>query len=235
MSTIRIVVPIYNGVDILDICGPFAFFSSQSAAGLEPILASDTGKSVTTIQGIEINAQSTLKKVSGAEVIWVPGGFGDNYFNQFKKGNPLLNWLSAQATSAELFCTVCTGAHIAAAAGALDGYTVTTHWLFQKQLLSFPNITLTSGFPRYWVDRNRVTGGGISSGLDEALAVIAMLLNNDAAQQAQLLNQYAPDPPFNSGTPVTAPPKVLKEFFDANMNDQTDLQNAINAFLAGKK
>lgn len=204
---------VYNGFDILDHGGPYGMFSAQAPSLLNPQVVAATTAPIKSSQGMEVIPTSTFEQLDGADVIWVPGGSGPDYLDQFYCDNPMLQWLNKQKDTARLICSVCTGAHIAAAAGLLNGYTCTTHWMFQPQLLMFPGITLAPGFPRYWVDRNRVTGGGVSSGLDESLAVIAMLLGSEAAMQAQLINQYAPDPPFNSGSPVTASPEMLADFF----------------------
>jgi transcriptional regulator GlxA family with amidase domain len=91
-----------------------------------------------------------------------------------------------------------------AAAGLLDGYTVTTHWAFYPCMARFPKVTLASGYPRYCLDRTRLTGGGISSGLDEALMLIQLLSGTEAAQQVQRSTQYYPRPPVTSEiTPAT--------------------------------
>ena len=81
------------------------------------------------------------------------------------------------------------------------------------------------------MDGNRVTGGGISSGMDEALAIIAILRGPDIAMQAQLVNQYAPNPPYNSGTPDVAPPQVMGAFFANDPNPGADMRAAVDACL----
>ncbi len=226
---IKVAVIIYEGFDILDVSGPFAMFSSSD---LVPILASQDGKPVSCWQGFKLMPTASFKEVDGADVIWVPGGAGDSYWGQFKHGNPLFKWLARQMKTATLLCSVCTGAHIAAASGWLKGYKATTHWLFQKELALFPEVTVVPGFPRYWRDGNRVTGGGISSGLDESLAVIAMLLGPEAAMHAQLINQYAPLPPYNCGTPDIADPKVLGDAYtqmqDGLPQNYATIQNFVN-------
>ena len=86
-----------------------------------------------------------------------------------------------------------------AAAGLLDGYTVTTHWAFIASLTGlFPNVSVAPDYPRYCLDRNRLTGGGVSSGLDEALELIQLTLGTAVAQQVQLTTQYYPQPPVSS-------------------------------------
>ena len=97
-----------------------------------------------------------------------------------------------------------------AAAGLLDGYTVTTHWAFTNCLKDrFPKVKIADGHPRYCIDRNRITGGGISSGLDEALKVIELLKGTQAAQDTQRNTQYYPCPPVSSTMPDTPPACIV--------------------------
>jgi cyclohexyl-isocyanide hydratase len=107
-------------------------------------------------------------------------------------------------------CSVCEGALLAAAARLLDGYKATTHWAFIPYLIqNYPKVTVADGHPRFVVDRNRLTGGGISSGLDEALQLIALLSGEGTAQSVQQTTQYYPDPPVSSEIPnVIATPMM---------------------------
>lgn len=228
----RIVIPVYPDFDILDVSGPFAMFSTVSdVAKITPVLATDQTGSVKCLQGIEFNVPMALPALGASDAIWIPGGFGAGYFGQFSSSGPLVNWLKTEGPNAGYVCSVCTGALLLAAGGLLAGYTVTTHWQFQQSLAMFPGVRLASGYPRYWIDRNRITGGGVSSGLDASLATIAVLSNSTTAMYAQLLNQYAPQPPFNAGTPVTAPPEVLGSFSRLFGAGETKLEKVIAAFL----
>ena len=105
-----------------------------------------------------------------------------------------LDFLKKMSGNAKFVASVCEGAMLLAAAGLLDGYTVTTHWAFYPCMARFPKVTLASGYPRYCLDRTRLTGGGISSGLDEALTLIQLLSGTEAAQQVQRSTQYYPRP-----------------------------------------
>lgn len=213
------IVVIYDGFDILDISGPFAFLQ---AGGLNPVLAGVEKRSYKSGQGIEFQAQYSFSEkklqeiLKGSFLIWVPGGFGEGFVKQFQKENPLLTWLIDVGPKAKLVSSVCTGALIAAAAGLLNNCEVTTHWAFKKSLELFKKskkIKLSGGYPRYVHDKkhNVVTGGGISSGLDESLYLISILGSDEKAMKAQLTNQYAPFLQFNAGIPATAPENVLNE------------------------
>lgn len=226
---IRIAMPVYEGFNILDLSGPLTFFASDDR--LEPLVVSDCGKPVTSDQGLTVAPGHPLEYASGADVIFVPGGDTLGFFTNIKSYTPLLDWLRFESDPSRILCSVCTGAFVVAAAGWLDGYTATTHWQFQHQLALFPGVRLAPGFPRYWRDSNRLTGGGVSSGMDEALALIASLLGNEAAMEVQLLNQYAPAPPFASGSPDTAPPAVMASYCDANGSAQPQLTQLIKDYL----
>jgi cyclohexyl-isocyanide hydratase len=227
---IQVVFPIFDGADLLDIAGPFALLSS--AAGIQPILASADGCPITTWQGARLEAQTTLDAVNGAPVCWVPGGSGDSFHKQIDHHAPAPQWLHANRNSFNYVVSVCTGAFVVGASGLLNGYTVTTHWMFQHEITMFPGVKLASGFPRYWIDGNRITGGGVSSGLDQALALVAILTNPDNAMKVQLTNQYDPNPPYNSGTPVTAPPQVMGAYFAGDPNPGLDMRNTVAHCLA---
>ena len=105
-------------------------------------------------------------------------------------------------------CSVCEGALLLAAAGLLDGYQVTTHWAFIPYLLEhYPRVKIADGHPRFCFDRDRLTGGGVSAGLDEALKLIELLTDTATARYVQQYTQYYPDPPVASQIPnqITAP------------------------------
>lgn len=228
----RIVVPVYPDFDILDVSGPFAIFSTVAElAGITPVLATAKPGGVKCLQGIEFNVALKLPSLGASDAIWVPGGFGDGYFDQFSSTGPLVTWLKTEGPNAGYVCSVCTGALLLAAGGLLAGYTATTHWQFQQSLAMFPDVRLASGYPRYWIDRNRITGGGVSSGLDASLAVISVLSNRTNAMYAQLLNQYDPEPPFDAGSPLTAPPDVLGSFSQIFGGGEAQLEKVVADFL----
>jgi transcriptional regulator GlxA family with amidase domain len=105
-----------------------------------------------------------------------------------------LNWVSTIRGEVQ-------GALLLAAAGLLDGYEATTHWAFIPCLKEFPQVKVVEGYPRFVVDRNRITGGGISSGLDEALKLVELLSSYQVAQSVQQATQYYPCPPVASTLP----------------------------------
>ena len=137
------------------------------------------------------------------DVICVPGGFGtDELIND----EEVLDFLRRQATGAKYITSVCTGSLVLGAAGLLKGYCAATHWSAMEALALFG---ATPTRTRVCIDRNRITGGGVTAGIDFALTLVAMLVDRTTAEAIQLRLEYNPAPPFNSGSPETAPAEVL--------------------------
>jgi cyclohexyl-isocyanide hydratase len=118
----------------------------------------------------------------------------------------VLGFLRWQADGAKFVTSVCTGSLVLGAAGLLRGYRAATHWSAMDCL---PALGATPTNTRVCIDRNRVTGGGVTAGIDFALTLVSMLLDRTTAEAIQLRLEYNPAPPFNSGSPDTAPPEVL--------------------------
>lgn len=199
-----ITIPIYEGVDLMDVAAPVEFFSWMADAWTERTtivsLVAESSTQVKTRDGMRLTPDRAFKEYYRpggyqADLIWVPGGAPAS-LNVMMKGGPFLDFIKEQSVDAEYTCSVCEGAMLLAAAGLLDGYEATTHWAFIPCFKSFPKIKVAPGFPRYIIDRNRITGGGISSGLDEAMAIVALLAGDDIAKKAQLTMQYFPKPPY---------------------------------------
>ncbi|MDQ0466208.1 cyclohexyl-isocyanide hydratase [Caulobacter ginsengisoli] len=194
-------IPVYEGVDVLDVTGPFEMFHW---AGYDIEIVAQKRGPVVCNGGLVIHAEA-FGKAGAWDVLWTPGG-NPQALNRMigKAGTAYRRFLNQKATDARYVCSVCEGALILAAAGLLDGFTVTTHWAFIPCLLqSYPKITVADGHPRFVLDGNRLTGGGISSGLDEALELIKLLSGEAAAVQVQQTTQYYPDPPVSSQIPNT--------------------------------
>lgn len=200
-----ILIPVYEGVDLLDVCGPSEMFFW---AGLQVDLVALQPGVVTSGCGVALNVPNGLPQPAPYDALWVPGASSKTLTPMIRgTDRTYLDFLVAQAAQSQWVCSVCTGALLLAAAGLLDGYEVTTHWSTIPDLLtSYPAVKVADGHPRFAADRNRLTGGGISSGLDEALRLIELLKGTEAAQEAQQTAQYYPDPPVTSAIPnVIAP------------------------------
>jgi cyclohexyl-isocyanide hydratase len=198
---LQIGLVLFPRVTQLDFTGPLQVFSSVPGAKvhliwkrIEPV-ASDTALVVTpTI---------TFADCPQLDVICVPGGFGtDDMVND----EEMLDFLRRQAVAAKYVTSVCTGSLVLGAAGLLQGYRAATHWTAMEFLSSFG---ATPTKVRVCVDRNRVTGGGVTAGIDFALTLVSIMIDRETAEAIQLRLEYNPTPPFNSGSPDTAPPELV--------------------------
>ncbi len=213
-------IPIYEGVNLLDVAGPLEMFywAGQEGADLQTVLISADGKPVTSINGVRFDAQASFAQAPKLDVLWVPGGDVKSLEAIMKDPqSPYLQYLRRIAADATWVCSVCEGALLLARAGLLDGFEVTTHWYFTECLKKFPGIAkVDTTRQRFVVSRkasgNRLTGGGISSGLDKSLKLISLLFGDKIAEQAQITTQYFPIPPVKGVIPrVTGMPGQLAE------------------------
>jgi cyclohexyl-isocyanide hydratase len=185
----------------LDLTGPLQVFSSVAGARvhliwkrLEPVPSDSVLTLMPTI---------TFADCPQLDVICVPGGSGtDNLVND----DETLNFLRAQAADAKYVTSVCTGALVLGAAGLLRGYRAATHWSAMDYLSLFG---ATPSRTRVCVDRDRITGGGVTAGIDFALTLVSILTNRQTAEAIQLRLEYNPAPPFSAGSPDTAPPEIV--------------------------
>jgi transcriptional regulator GlxA family with amidase domain len=197
-------VPVYDGVDLLDMTGPFEMFHW---AGFEIDLLAAAPGLKTSGSHFQFSVPRGFAEARAYDAIWVPGGEPDALARLI--GDPkrsYLDFLAAEATRvpAPMMCSVCDGAMLLAAAGLLDGYNATTHWAFLSCFPQrFPKVIVAPGQPRFVHDRNRLTAGGVASGLDAALKLIELLGSKELAQRVQQDTQYYPDPPVSSVIPPT--------------------------------
>jgi len=203
LTQLKVGFPLYEGFDSLDVVGPFQTFTF---AEMDRYLVGPTTGVVTSFEGIALQPRTTFDDSKlQLDVLFVPGG--ENPVSVLQKGrlgsNPYLDFLARQAPHCKLVCSVCTGALLLAGAGLLDGHTVTTHWAF-KPVLSLFKCKVVDDYRRYVQSGNRITGGGISSGLDEGLYIVSLLYGSDRARRGQLAMQYHPQPMFRCGDPADA-------------------------------
>lgn len=210
-SEFVIVIPIYQGVDLLDMAAPVELFSwigsvPETGQKVQVLVAAETLELVRTRDGLKIKPDEIFARISHVDLLWVPGGAPVSLKVQ------MANWaykefLLTSAREATYVCSVCEGALLLADAGLLDGYKATTHWAFIPCLKQYPKVDVQPDHPRFIVDDRkgpkgiRVTGGGISSGIDEALELIRRIAGTAAAEQAQVVTQYFPKPPVNGEIP----------------------------------
>jgi cyclohexyl-isocyanide hydratase len=200
-APLQIGLVIFPKVTQLDFTGPLQVFSSVPGAKvhliwkrIEPV-ASDSVMMLTPT--------TTFADCPQLDVICVPGGAGtDDMVNDAE----MLEFLRRQAKGAKYITSVCTGSLVLGAAGLLKGYRATTHWSAMDHLAPFGVVAEKT---RVCVDRNRITGGGVTAGIDFALTLVSIMVDRQTAEMIQLRLEYNPAPPFNSGSPDTAPPEIL--------------------------
>jgi transcriptional regulator GlxA family with amidase domain len=149
-------------------------------------------------------AQAALGDLPSPDVVVVPGGFGTR---ALLADEELLGWLRGAHATSEWTTSVCTGSLLLAAAGILDGVDATTHWAAREALDGLG----ARYVPERVVRRGKVwTAAGVSAGIDMGLALAAEIAGEDVARTIQLYIEYDPQPPFDSGSPATASPRVLE-------------------------
>lgn len=187
----------------LDLTGPAQVFSRCPEAQLHLIWK--TLDPVPTGDGWSIVPNATFADCPPLDVICVPGGSGQS---ELMDDDSTLEFLRRQAAGARFVTSVCTGSLLLGAAGLLQGYRATCHWLSLDQLPLLGAIPVAE---RVVVDRNRITGGGVTAGVDFGLTVASELYGPEVARRIQLMLEYAPQPPFTCGTPELAGTELVQE------------------------
>jgi cyclohexyl-isocyanide hydratase len=198
---------LFEGVDQIDLTGPFEVLSRLPNSTYR--LYGKTAETVRDLKGLRLTPDATLAEAPALDVLHVPGGFGQEALMEDAE---VLGWLRRQATGARSVFSVCTGALLCGAAGLLKGRRATTHWASFHLLPFFGAIPVNQ---RVVVDGNWVFAAGVTAGIDGALRLAAELRGDEAAQAIQLYMVYAPEPPFDSGTPETAPAAILDQARDS--------------------
>ena len=187
----------------LDLTGPWEVFSSLP--GVKTALVWKTLEPVTSAKGMRICPDLRFEDCPQFDVICIPGGPG---MNSLLTDPETLDFVRKQARGARYVTSVCTGSLVLGAAGLLRGKRAACHWMSRYMLRSFGAIPVQQ---RVVMDGNTITGGGVTAGIDFARHVAAQLFGARVAQAVQLGLEYNPEPPFNAGSPSSAPPEVVQE------------------------
>ena len=191
---------LFPGLTQLDLTGAYEVLARMPNTRVR--LVASTLEPVRSEWGLTISPDATFGDAPALDVLCVPGGWG---VNGRLDDEELLGFLRTRADHARYITSVCSGALLLGAAGLLRGYRATTHWLSLDLL---PLLGAEPVRERVVRDRNRVTGAGVTAGIDFGLALTAELFGPAAAQRIQLAIEYAPAPPFDSGSPDTAPDDI---------------------------
>lgn len=200
---LRIGSLLYEGLDQIDLTGPYEILSRLPNATCRTY--GTTLEPVRDVNGLRLAADELIEDAPQLDVVQIPGGFGQEALMEDER---VLSWLRAQAAGATAVLSVCTGALLCGAAGLLRGRRATTHWAAHHLL---PYFGATPVDERVVVDGTMYFSSGVTAGIDGALLLAARLRGARAAQRIQLAVEYAPEPPFDAGTPRTAPADVLAD------------------------
>jgi cyclohexyl-isocyanide hydratase len=192
---------VFEGLDQIDLTGPFEVLSRLPGA-THRLYARST-ETVRDTKGLRLVPDAALEDAPQLDILHVPGGPGQQ---ALMHDEVVLEWLRTQAAGARKVFSVCTGALLLGAAGLLRGRHATTHW---NSFHLLPLFGATPVDQRVVIDGDWIFAAGVTSGIDGALRLAAEIAGDAVAQRIQLDLVYAPEPPFNSGSPETAPAEVI--------------------------
>ena len=221
MQPIRVVFLVYSNVTQLDLTGPAQVLSRLGNAKVDVVWK--TLDPVQTDSGFALLPTATFDEVREADILCVPGGFG---CIDVMQDEAALAWVRSVGEKAKWVTSVCTGSLILGAAGLLRGYRATSHWAWRDYLGLFGAEPVAE---RVVFDRNRVTGGGVTAGIDFALALVAAIEGEENARAIQLGLEYDPHPPFDSGTPDKAGEDLVRRVHERSSRIAPDREDRIRA------
>ncbi len=194
----KIQIVVYPDVTALDFVGPLQIWTAWPGAEIEVVAETTDPLPTDSVMSI-IPTHSYQTAAMAPDILFIPGGAEGNL--RAIQNDALLVFVRSRAEAAKWITSVCTGALILGAAGLLKGYRCTTHWLVFDHLKGFGGIPVAE---RWVIDRNRATGGGVTAGIDFGLRLMGEIAGRETAEAAQLVVEYAPKPPFDSGSPENA-------------------------------
>jgi len=213
---------LFPNLTLQDFAGPYDVFS-RVPEYFEVMVVSENTSIMTAEGGLHVKATLTFEQCPHVDIIFVPGGRG---IDALLTNPAYITFLQTRAKQARYITSVCTGSLVLAAAGLLNGYRATTHWR-SLELLQMFHVEVVE--ERVVIDRNRITGGGVTAGLDFALSLTALICCEEHAKMVQLALEYNPDPPFRSGSPKTAEQFVLEKVCTATQKSFDERRAIIEA------
>lgn len=211
---------VFPDVFQLDFTGPYGVLATGQHATMHLIWKNQTP--LRSSDGLTIVPTVTMQDCPQLNVICVPGGLG---ILPLLEDLEVMRFLQKQAKTADYVTSVCTGALILGAAGLLRGYKATTHWTAVDFLEPFGAVYTSR---RVVTDKNRITAAGVTSGIDMALTLAAKLWGDDAAKRIALNMEYAPEPPFDCGSPQTAPMELVQTLLQRSAHNQQERAKAVS-------
>lgn len=217
---------LFDDVTILDFIGPYEVFNKVADWNIKTC-AIKAGE-IHCEGGLKVKAEYDLSAILDADILFIPGGTGVNALIQ---NAAVLKEITRIGLQAKYITSVCTGSLVLAAAGLLEGYTATTHW---RSLHLLEKMGVIVSEDRVVKDDNRITGGGITSGIDFGLQLVALLEGPQRAKELELWLEYNPQPPFGVGHPSIAPEELVAALMEKSMENILKREKIINAFLNSK-
>ena len=199
----QIAIPLFDRFTALDAVGPFEVLSRLPDATVT-FIATGPGPVRNETRSLALVADVSFEEIPAPDVVVVPGGIGSR---AMMRNETMLAWIRDAHRGTRWTISVCTGALILAGAGLLDGVDAATHWLARDTLAELGANPVTERV----VERGKIiTAAGVSAGIDMALTLAARIAGDDVAQSIQLSIEYDPAPPFDTGSPETAPAHVVE-------------------------
>ncbi len=201
----KVAIALFDRVTALDAIGPYELL--QRVPDFEIVFVGHRVGEVRTENGmLGLTVDAPFEQIPDPDLVLVPGGFGTR---ALLDDDRILEWIRRAHRTSVLTTSVCTGSLLLAAAGLLDGLPAATHWGAYDRLTGLGAVAAKERVVPLW-DHRIVTAAGVSSGIDMALTLIARLVDEDAARAAQLMTEYDPQPPFDSGSLDRAAPAVIE-------------------------
>ncbi len=195
MTTLQTVIPLFPGFTALDGIGPYEVLQRIPSIDVT-FIAHQRGEIRSDNEMVGITADGTFSEFPRPDIIVFPGGTGTR---PLELDEPLHQWLRHAHTTTKLTTSVCSGSLVLGAAGLLKGMTATTHWSCFPELEAHGAIPTPQRVVEH-IDKRIITSAGVSSGIDMALRMVELLVDRTAAEAAQLMIEYDPQPPFDSGS-----------------------------------
>jgi cyclohexyl-isocyanide hydratase len=199
----NVAIYLWPGMTMMDSLAPHQILGYMES--LNVYTFARTTEPFKTDTGMTLVADHGLTDLPQPDILIVGGGA--NPLSELADADVIASIRKA-GENAQYVCSVCTGALILAEAGLLDGYKATTHWAYTQLLDRYPRVTLAEG--RVVTDGNRITGGGVTAGIDFALTLIREVIGELDSQVAELVFEYRPEPPNGTGSPTTAPAGIVE-------------------------
>jgi transcriptional regulator GlxA family with amidase domain len=202
---VQVAIALFPRVTALDAIGPYEVL--QRIPELDVVFTGERRGEVRTDNGfLGLTVDASFDEVTAPDVVVVPGGVGTG---DLLAGGPYLDWLRAVHPGTRFTTSVCAGSLLLGAAGLLDGLTATSHWGATDYLRTFGAVPVQERVVEH-VDRRIMTAAGVSAGIDMAIRLVSLLVDDVAAQAAQVYIEYDPQPPFDAGHPSKVGAAVME-------------------------